>query len=88
MCIATRQETVNNKIDELEGTCGRTYISWIAYADNSNSDACTIGILILRSDLTHNHGMENFFSSVSRDIFKSNNAEGVLTLHALVPGNL
>ena len=66
----------------------RAYIAWIADAATSDVDACTIGILLLRSDLTHNHGVANLFSSVSRDIFKSNDAEGVSALHALVPGYL
>ena len=73
---------------KVEGTCGRAYIAWITDAATSDGDLCMIGILFLRSDLTHNHGMENLFSSVSRDIFKSNDAEGVRALHALVVGSL
>ena len=69
-----------------KGTCGPAYIAWIADAATIDGDACTIGILFLRSDLTHNHGVENFFSSVSRDIFKSTYSEGVCSLRALVLG--
>ena len=86
--IATIQYTVNHDLVEVDGTCGRAYIAWITDVATSNSDACTIGIFLLRSDLTHNHGVENFFSSVSGDIFKYNDTEGVRSLHALVPGSL
>ena len=82
----TRQDTINCEIDKVEGTCGRAYISGITYSATSDNDACTIGIFLLRSDLTHNHGVENFFSSVLRDIFKSNDAEGVCALHAFIIG--
>ena len=86
--ITTRKDTVNYELDEVEGTCGSAYISGIIDAATSNDDACMIGIFLLRSDLTHNHGVVNLFSSVLRDIFKSNDAEGVLALHALVLGAL
>ena len=82
------QDTFNYKLDEVEGTCGRAYISWIVDAATSDGDACTIGIFLLRSDLIHKHGMANFLSSVSKDIFKSNDVEVVRALHVLVPGYL
>ena len=79
-----RQNNVNRYLDEVKVTCRRAYIYGITYAASSNGDVCTIGIFILRSDLTYNHGVENFFSSISRDIFKSNDEEGVRALNALV----
>ena len=80
--IETRQETVNHELDEVQGSCGRAYIPWITDAATINSNACMIGIFLLRSDLTHNHGLENLFSSVFRDILNSNDAEGVCALHS------
>ena len=80
--ITTRQDTINHELDKVEGTCGRAYIAWITDVATSDGDAYTIGILFLRLDLTHNHGVKFFFSSVSRGIFKSNDAEGVRALHA------
>ena len=68
----------------MKVTCGRAYIAWITDTDTRNGDACTMGILLLRLDLTHNHGVANLFSSLSGDIFKSNDAEVVCALHALV----
>ena len=88
MYIATRHDTAINELDKAEGTCGSAYIDWIADAATSDGDACTIGILLLRSDLTHNNGVANLFSSVLRDIFKSNDAEGVRALYMLVLGDL
>ena len=86
--IETRQETVNHELDQIKRTCGRSYISKITDAAARNGDACTIGIFLLRSDFTNNHGVENFLSSVTRDIFKSNNVESVCDLNALVLGAL
>ena len=52
-----------------------------------DGDACSIGIPLMRFDLADNHGVENFFSSVLRDIFKLDDAEGVYAFHALVLGD-
>ena len=84
--FATRKETVNHELDEVKGTCGHAYIARITDTDDSYGDACTIGILFLRSDFTHNHGVENLFSYVSMNIFISNDAESVCSLHTLVLG--
>ena len=86
--ITRIQDTVNHDIDKVKGTCGHSYIAGTAYAATSDSDACIIGILLLILDLTYNHGVENLFSYVSRDIFKFNDAEGVRALHVLVLGSL
>ena len=86
--IATRQDTVNHELEEDEGICGRAYISGITDAATRDGDACTIGILLLRLDLTQNHGAANFFSSFLRYILKYNDAEVVRALHALVLGAL
>ena len=79
----TRHDTVNNEIDQVERTCGRAYIAGITDEDASYGDACTIGILLLRSDLTHNHGVSKFLPSVARDIFKANDVERIYALNAL-----
>ena len=79
-----RQDTVNHEADEVEGTCGRADVAWIEDVTTSDVDACLNGIFLLRSDLTHYHGVENLFSSVLMDIFKSNDAEGVRAFHLLV----
>ena len=86
--IATRQDIVNYAIDEAEGTYGHAYIAEITEAAANNSDVCTIGILLLRSEFTHNHGVANSLSSITRYIFKSNDAESVCALNALVLGAL
>ena len=86
--IATQDGTVNHELDEVEGTYGRAYISVITYAAASVSDACTIGIFLLRSHFTPYHGLENFFSSVLRDIFIYNYVETFRLFHALVLGYL
>ena len=77
MCIETIQDTVNGGLDKVEVNCGRAYIIGITDAAASDVDEYMIGIFLLRSDLT-------LFSSVSRDIFKSNDLESVCALHALV----
>ena len=59
--IFLRQDTVNNDLDEVEVTFGCAYIAWVVDGDTRDSDTCTIGILLLRSDLTHNHGVAIFF---------------------------
>ena len=59
--IATIQDTVNEELDEVEGTCGRAYIAWVADLDTSDCDACLIGILLLRFYLTYHHGVANCF---------------------------
>ena len=86
--IPPRQDTVNHELDKVEGNCGCDYVAWIADAATSNGNSYPIGIFLLRSDLTHNHGVANFFSSVLRYIFKSNDAGSVFALHALVLGGL
>ena len=57
--ILTKQETVNHELDQVERTCGRAYISGITFTTARYGDTYTIGILLLRSDLTHNHGVAN-----------------------------
>ena len=86
--IATRQDTINHELDEVEVTCGRAYVAWISYAATIDSDECPIGIFLLRPDLTHNHDVGKHFSSILRDILKSNDAEGVRALYMLVLGDL
>ena len=58
----------------------------VANLTTSNSDAFSIGIFFVRFDLTDNHGVENFFSSVLGDIRKLDEAEGVCAFHTLVLG--
>ena len=70
-----RQDTVNHEIEQVNITCGSAYIARITDSVASYGDACTIGIFLLRSDLTHNHGVENFLLSFARYIFKANYAE-------------
>ena len=76
------------KFGQVKRTCGRAYIDRITDAAASNGDACTIGIFLLRLDFTHNHGVTNLISSVTRYIFKSNDAESVCALNTLVLGDL
>ena len=84
--IATRRDGVNHELDEVEGTCGHAYIAEITDAAARNGDTCMIWIFLLRLDFTHNHGVANLFSSITMDIFKSNDAESIRALHALVIG--
>ena len=72
--IATRKGTVNNELDQVERTCRRAYIARIKDEAASYGDVCTIGNFLLMSDLTHNHGVANFLSSLARDVFKENDA--------------
>ena len=62
------------------------YVACISDAATSDGDACPIEIFFLRSDLTHNYGVVNFSSSILKDIFKYNDAEGVCAFHSLVLG--
>ena len=57
--ILTRQDTVYHELDKVEGTRGRAYISGITDAATSDGGACTIWKFLLRSDLTHKHGVES-----------------------------
>ena len=82
--IATKQDTVNNDFYRVKRTCVRAYISETTNAAASYGNACTIGILILRSDLTHNHGVENFLLSIMRYIFKYNDAESICDIKRVV----
>ena len=84
--IATRQNTVNDELYNVEGTCWCTYISRVAYLTTSDVDACLIGILLMRFDLAYNHGVTNLFYSVLRDILKTDDVEGVRAFHSLVLG--
>ena len=88
MRILMRQNTVNHYLEQVEITCGRAYISGITDAAASYGNACTIGLFLLRSDLTHNHGVENFLPSVAMDMFKANDAESVCAINALCLGSI
>ena len=68
--IAARQNTVNRDLDQVNRTCGRAYIDGIIDAAASGSDACTIGIFLLRFYFKHNHRAETFLLSVTRYILK------------------
>ena len=81
-----RQNTVNDELDEVEVTCWCTYIARVVDLATSDGDVCPIGILLMRFDLVYNHGVTNFFSSVLRNIFKTDDAEGVCAFHLLVLG--
>ena len=87
MRIATIQNTVNDEFDEVEGTGWRTYIARVANLATSDGDVCSIGIFLMRFNLSDNHGVKNLFSSVLRDIFKLDDAEGVCAFHTLVLGD-
>ena len=86
--IATRQVTVNYDIEQDEKTCGHAYIARVTDAAARDGDACTVGIFLLRSDFTRNHGVANLLSSVTRDIFRLNDVESVCALNLLVLGAL
>ena len=86
--IATIQDTVNHALDQFERTFGRAYILGITDVAVSYGDACTIGILLLRLDHTHNHGVANLLPSAARDIFKANDAESVCAIKELFIGAL
>ena len=88
VCIATRQDTVNYELEQVERTCELAYTSGITYVASRYGDVCTIGIFLLMSDLTHNHGVANFLPSIARDIFKANDAESFCALNALFFGAL
>ena len=82
--IEMRQDTVNHNIYQVERTCGSAYIAGITDAATSDGDACTIRVFLLGLDLKHNHWVEIFLSSVTRDIFKSNYAEIVCAINVVV----
>ena len=86
--IAKIQDNINHELDKVEGACRRADIAGITYVVTSDGDACMIGIIFLRSDLTQNYGVEKLFSSLPRGIFKSKDTEGVRSIHVLVPGSL
>ena len=50
-------------------------------------DACLIGILLMRFDLADKNRVTNFFTYVLSDIFKIDDAEGVLAFQSLVIGD-
>ena len=78
--IATIQDTVNHELDQVNRRCGRAYIAGIIDTAARYGDACITRIFLLRSDFTHNHGVANYLSSVTSDIFKSNDAENICVL--------
>ena len=86
--IAKKLDTVNHELNQVERTCWRAYISGITDVAARYGDTCTIGVFLLSSDLTHNHGVEHFLPSIARNIFKSNYVESVCALNALFLGAL
>ena len=84
--ITTRQNTVNDEFDKVEGTGWRIYIPGVANLATSDNDKYSIGIFLMRLNLADNHGVTNFFSIVLRDIFNLDDAEGVFAFHAWVLG--
>ena len=59
--IVTRQKTVNDEFDEVEGTGWCTYIAGVANLATRDGDACSIGIFLMRLNLAYNHVVTNFF---------------------------
>ena len=82
--VATRQNTVNDVFDDVDRTGWCTYIPGVANLTPCGGDARAIWILLVRFDLADNHGVSNFVLSVSGDILKLDEAEGVFAFHALV----
>ena len=62
--IATRHNTVNDEFDKIEETGWHTYIAGVASLATSDGYVCPIGIILMRFNLTDNHVVTNFFSSV------------------------
>ena len=50
-----------------------------------NGDAGAVWVFLVRFDLTHNHGMENFMPAVLRNVCELDEFEGICAFHALLP---
>ena len=85
MRIATRQNAVNDKFDEVECTGWCTYIPGVENLTTCDGNEHAIRVFLVGFDLTDNHGVANFMLSVLWDIGKLDESEGVYAFHALLP---
>ena len=86
VCIATRQNAVNDKFDENTCSGRRTYIPGVANLTTYDGDACSIGIFFVRFHLADNHGVANLSSCALGDFLKLDEAKGIFAFHMLVLG--
>jgi hypothetical protein len=60
--------TVEQQLEEFKGCGVGANISWVTNTTTSDGDVGTIGIVFIRSNFTHYHGVADFLSFVSGDV--------------------
>ena len=86
--IAAGQDTVDHELDQIERTGGSADVARVLYMATRQGDPGTVGIGLLRSDFTNNHGVADVLASVLWYVFISDGPESVGAFYALVAGSL
>ena len=72
-----REHTVEEHLEEFERCGVRANIPWETDATATNGDACTIGIVLFRTNFANYHGVADFLSFVGGNIVIVNEKESV-----------
>ena len=90
--ITSREDTVNDQFDKVEGCCGSAYVARVADAIATNRDSRSIRVILLFSVFTHDFGVSNFTTSINGNVIKVDDVErsrsfGTLVERTFLPGS-
>jgi hypothetical protein len=72
-----REHTIEQQLKEFKGRSVGANVPWEADAIASDGDASAIRIVFIRTNLTNNHGVADFYSFVGWYVMIFNDKEGV-----------
>ncbi len=87
-CTFLREYTVEEELEKFQGCCVSTHIARLADAVATNGDLCMVRVVLLRTDVTYNHGMAYFLALVRWDVVVVDAKERVGTGYRLGLGGL
>ena len=83
-CPWTWQDTVYYQLYKFQIPCRCCNIPRVADTSSFHSDTCTVGVVLVRSYLTHHTGVTYLLTKVLRNVIKFNEPKGACSLNTLI----
>ena len=83
----TRQHTVDHQLNKFKRSSWGGHIAVVVDVATIDCDACLVGVILARADLTHYPCVANVFPFFIRDVLVADDAEGVGTFDPLLLGS-
>ncbi len=83
-CILSGEDTVEEKLDKFKQGCVGANVARITDSITANGDSGLVRVILLRRNLTYDHGVAYFFAFVGRDVLVVDEEEGVGTHYPLL----